>query len=125
MTDAQQPEDLTRSRAPAQRFTRARLARPGVDLELDQRGPVVALDHGAHDRPLGADPHQWSVGGHSMAGQVGDVRDRLDQVGLALTVRSDEGRHPALDRQLHRRVGAEVHQGQLTDVHPAGPTGGR
>ena len=57
-----------------------------VDLDLDERGAVVAHHLRAHHRPLGAEAHERCVGGDAVAVEGGDVADRLDEVGLALAV---------------------------------------
>ena len=74
---------------------RARLARPGVDLELDQGRPVVAHDVTRDDRAVGAVADQGCVGRHAVAAERRGVADRLDQVGLALPVGPDSAVTPA------------------------------
>ncbi len=92
----------------------------GGDLQLDQGGSTVA-DHPSPDHgPRGPLADQRGVGRHPMAVQRRQVADGLDQVGLALPVRADERRHPGLQRQLDRCVGAEVGQRQVADVHGCG-----
>ena len=80
----------------------------GVELELDQRLAPVAHDHAPDHRLAGAEPHQRLVGGHPVARERGEVADRLDQVGLALSVEPDQRRDPRTQRQLGALVAAEV-----------------
>src|SRR5699024_8961326 len=94
----------------------------GRDLQLDQRLARVADDGRAQDRPVGAEAHQRLVGRDPVAGEGGDVADRLDEVGLALAVEADEGGRPRLQRQIGRLVAAEVTDAQVPDVH-GGPQG--
>ena len=68
-------------------------------------------------RPLRAGPDQWRVTGDAVAAEGGEVADGLDEVGLALGVRADEGRHALLDREVEKRVRAEVGQRQVGNVH--------
>ncbi len=87
------------------------------DLQLDQQlAPLV--DHGgAHHGPLGAVPHQGSVRGHPVRTEGGHVPDRLNQVGLALTVRADQHARARLERHVRVRPRAEVADLEMPDEH--------
>src|SRR5690606_8566872 len=93
-----------------------------VDLQFDQGALVVPDDGGADDRPLRPPADQGGVVGDAVAAVRGDVADRLDQVGLALPVGSDEGADPRLQLQVHGPVGPVVGQLKVGDVHLAAPT---
>ena len=84
---------ISRGRARGERLIRARLATPGVELDLEERGAPPSTT-GAHDRLVGPGAHQRRVGGDAVRGQPREVVDRLDQVGLALAVAADERRRP-------------------------------
>ncbi len=115
---AQQADDVPR---PGHR----RAVEPGavgparVDLQLDQRAPVVPLTT-AQRTTARAAPCRTS--GASVATRwLASASPRspgLDQVGLALAVGPDEGRDPRLQAELHGCVGPEVGQREMGDVHP-------
>ena len=89
----------------------------GVDLHLEDRLAPVA-DHGRPDHGMvRTQAHQRAVAGDPVRGERRDVVDRLDQVGLALAVAADERRHPGAERDLGLRVGPEVVQREVRDVH--------
>src|SRR5690606_20760420 len=69
------------------------------------------------DRPLGTRPDEGLVRGDPVAGERGDVRDRLDEVGFAITVRSNQDTGARLEVDLDVRIGTEVHQLQPPHVH--------
>ncbi len=90
------------------------------ELQLDQGGAAAVHHRGADPRPLGAQPDQRGVGGDPVAAQGGDVADRLDQVGLALAVGPDEGRHARVEGNLGPGVRPEVGERQMRNMHGCG-----
>ena len=65
----------------------------------------------------GAGAHQRGVRGHPVAGQRGDVAQRLHEVGLADPVRPGQHADPGGEVDLHPRIGPEVDQLQTPYVH--------
>ena len=93
------------------------VALPRVDLHLQHRRAAVAHHRGPHHGALGARAHQGRVGGDAVGAEPGEVVDGLDEVGLALPVATHERGDARLEGDLRDRVGAEVVQGQVRDVH--------
>ena len=126
---AQHPEQVARTARPPVEAGPVGLARD--DLDLNDAG-ALATDHlGAHDGAAGllltgpGPSDQGGLGADAVAGERGEVADRLHQVGLALAVGPDQGRGPGLQAQDQVVVGPEVIQRQVRDVHPRVPGGVR
>ena len=90
---------------------------PRRDLDLEHERAILTHDVGPDYGPLGAMAHQRGVGGDAVAAERRQVGDGLDQVGLALTVRPDEGIDPRLEAHLEVRVVADVCERDVPHPH--------
>src|SRR5262249_29515881 len=67
---------------------------------------------------LGAVAYQRRVRGHPVGAECGEVTERFDQVGLALTVRADQHRDPRCEVDLSLLPGPEIGHRERSDIHP-------
>ncbi len=88
-----------------------------VQLHLEQHVTVRVLQSCAHDRRVDPAPDEGLVARDPVRSEGAQVRDRLDEVGLALPVGSDEHVRPGHERDLERLVVPEVDEAQLRDDH--------
>ena len=95
---------------------RAVRARP-VELHLEQHVALGVLEPRPHDRRVGAAPDEGLIRRDPVRSERAEIRDRLDEVRLALTVGADEHVRPGDEVDLERRVVAEVDEAQLRDDH--------
>lgn len=112
-------QDVTRARDRGAVDPRA-VGPSGVDLQFDQDVATVACRSDPHEGPFCALAHEGPVQRDAVGLQGAGIAHRLDQIGLALAVGTEEDRVASLELQLHLVVGAEVRDAQRGDVHYAG-----
>ncbi len=87
------------------------------DLDFDQCRAVAPYDPGAQRGARGTLTDQRDVRGYPVTAKCRQVADGLQQVGLALPVGPDERVHPGSKQEVQRRIGPEVHQRQVGEMH--------
>ena len=76
--------------------SRARLALPG-SIAISTSSSRASCTTDARMIAAEPDPYQWRIDGHPVRGQSRDIGQRLDEVGLADSVRPDQHVRPRLD----------------------------
>ena len=89
----------------------------GGDLEVDLQRPAGAFEARADDRGGLAAVHERGVVGDAMARERREVPQRLDDIGLALPVRTHHDGDAGTDGQAQLPVGAEVGEFERGQVH--------
>ncbi len=99
-----------------------RLLHPRLHADLDQVRAVVALRRDGDARHLLLAPDQLAVVGGARRSTGAAEVQRLEEVGLAGAVRPGDHGQPRPERDLGRRVVAEVPEGRGGDPHGGGYT---
>ncbi len=106
---AKQPQRVTRAR-----HRRAVDAGPiclaWIDFQLDEQRPPVAHDLAANNCARCTAAYQRRIASDAVTALCREIPDGLDQVRLALTVRTDKRGDPGVERQFYRGVRPEVDQ---------------
>ena len=89
----------------------------GVESQFHGEFAPGVMGEGAYQRRVRPAPDQGRIRGDPVGSERGQHPDRLEDVGLSVTVASHEGGDPRSELQLQQGPGAEVEKPQMTQVH--------